>query len=123
VTTTYQGRRQETFGYNAGGYLSTTHTAETGYIDHNNGTASSNGQYGAQRLTASITSDLTGRTMRQIDYMPDGVTAGYDRTITYNGRPDRHRDRDIAAGDGDVEERHHQPIWHGDQLCPGRGDL
>jgi hypothetical protein len=23
--------------------------------------------------------------MRQIDYMPDGVTAGYDRTITYNG--------------------------------------
>ncbi|HEX8222848.1 MAG TPA: LysM peptidoglycan-binding domain-containing protein [Allosphingosinicella sp.] len=82
----YDAETREDYSYDAGGVLSSVRVAQGGYTDNWDGTLTVHGAPAYAQLRASYTNDLMGRVTRQIDWLGDGTSAGYDRTVTYNAK-------------------------------------
>jgi YD repeat-containing protein len=82
----YDAQTREDYTYDAGGVLTSVWIAQGGYTDNGDGTVTANPAPAYAALRASYTNDLMGRVIQQIDWLGDGTNAGYNRSVTYNGK-------------------------------------
>ncbi|HYD39126.1 MAG TPA: LysM peptidoglycan-binding domain-containing protein [Allosphingosinicella sp.] len=82
----YDLETREDYTYDNGGVLTSVRIAQGGYTENGDGTVTPTPAPTYAALRASFTNDLMGRVTRQIDWLGDGANAGYDRTVTYNGK-------------------------------------
>ncbi|WHU04984.1 LysM peptidoglycan-binding domain-containing protein [Sphingomonas sp. NIBR02145] len=82
----YEADSREDYGYDADGHLSTVRIAQSGYYDNGDGTVTVTSPPGTGALKANYYYDGMGRLYHQIDWLGDGNTAAYDRTLTYNDK-------------------------------------
>jgi YD repeat-containing protein len=86
MTVPYDAETREDYTYDAGGNLSAVYVAQSGYYDNWDGTLTVTPPPATGDLKGSYTYDTMGRLTRQIDWLYNGSNAGYDRTVTYNGK-------------------------------------
>jgi YD repeat-containing protein len=79
----YEGERQEAYGYDGMSRLSSVAIAETGFYDDGAGNVSSSGVLDRPAGGASYGYDVLGRQNRQIDSDASGASV-YDRTVAYD---------------------------------------